>query len=454
VTGGEGESAGQPARGGLSRRRFVRGTAGLAALTMLGGLLKACASAASPSATGRLTLGSNYADETPRRALAEVVDDFTAKSGIEVVINTVAPGPFQDRIGAYLQGTPDDVFSWFGGNRMRFFAERGLASDISDVWADLPNQTDGARRAATGNDGRQYLVPFITYPWVIVYRASAWQWAGYEQPDTLGRAARPLRPDAVRRPGALRLRQSRGLAGDGHVRHPQPAAKRLRLPHRPARGPRAVDGRARSGVFEQWRALLPYHQAGAAGRTWQEAARSMLAGEAGMIFLGTFAAEQATADERDDLAIIPFPQLGPTSTARWPSMRRSTASCSAAPQPTPPPRAISCEFVATPEAQTAYVTRQPEPHSDGRRRRREATPLPAPDGRGHCRRRPAGPVLRPRHAAGLRRPGRHAVAAAGLPPGPGAGPRRLPGARPATSGIRSTSGEGDRFGSAARASTG
>jgi multiple sugar transport system substrate-binding protein len=359
VTGGEGESAGQPARGGLSRRRFVRGTAGLAALTMLGGLLKACASAASPSATGRLTLGSNYADETPRRALAEVVDDFTAKSGIEVVINTVAPGPFQDRIGAYLQGTPDDVFSWFGGNRMRFFAERGLASDISDVWADLPNQTDGARRAATGNDGRQYLVPFITYPWVIVYRASAWQWAGYEQPDTLAElldlCARMQSEGLV--PFAFGNREGWPAMGTFDILDLRLNGYDFHIGLLEGRE-QWTDARVRA-VFEQWRALLAYHQAGAAGRTWQEAARSMLNGEAGMIFMGTFAAEQATADERDDLAIIPFPRLETDFDGEM-AVDAPINGFMLSRAPTNPAAARDfLRHVATPEAQTAYVTANP-----------------------------------------------------------------------------------------------
>lgn len=153
----------------ITRRRVLRGAAGLAGLVAIGGLLRACSPAASPNATSRLTLGSNYADDVPRRALQQVIDEFSARTGTEVVVNTVAPGPFQERIGAYLQGTPDDVFSWYGGNRMRFFAERGLVADISDVWADLPNQSDAARRAAMGNDGRQYLVPFITYPLSLIH---------------------------------------------------------------------------------------------------------------------------------------------------------------------------------------------------------------------------------------------------------------------------------------------
>ncbi len=52
-------------------------------------------------------------------------------------INTVDHKTFQENINNYLQGNPDDVFTWFAGYRMQFFAAQGLAGDISDVWGDI-----------------------------------------------------------------------------------------------------------------------------------------------------------------------------------------------------------------------------------------------------------------------------------------------------------------------------
>jgi multiple sugar transport system substrate-binding protein len=61
-------------------------------------------------------------------------------------------------------------------------------------------------------------------------------------------------------------------------------------------------------VFAEWETLLPYHQEGANGRTWQEAAQSMKSGETGMMLLGTFISEQF-ADDLDDLDFFPFPEV-------------------------------------------------------------------------------------------------------------------------------------------------
>jgi multiple sugar transport system substrate-binding protein len=345
----------------VSRRALLRGAAGLAGLAAAGGLLEACANLGGPNATNAepLTLGSNYSDEVPRTALAAVLTDFTAQTGIAVRVNTGAPGPYQDRISSYLQGTPDDVFSWYGGNRMRFFAERGLASDISDVWAAIDNQSDAARRASTGTDGRQFLVPFVTYPWLVVYRASVWAERGYAEPQTwaelMDLAAR-MRNDGLV-PFAFGNREGWPAMGtfdildlrlNGYDFHIELLDGRQRWP----------DDRVKQ-VFETWRELLPHHQVGAAGRTWQEAARSMLAGESGMIYLGTFAAEQATAEQLDDLRLAPFPVLGTDFDAETAiDAPVNGFMLSRAPRRADAAREL-LRHLATGDAQTTYVVANP-----------------------------------------------------------------------------------------------
>ena len=75
----------------------------------------------------RVTFGSNQSDAVPR-----AYADMLAASGLTVKVNTVDHNTFQESINNYLQGNPDDVFTWFAGYRMRFFAAQGLAGDISD----------------------------------------------------------------------------------------------------------------------------------------------------------------------------------------------------------------------------------------------------------------------------------------------------------------------------------
>ena len=97
--------------------------------------------------SGTLTFGSNQSDAVPKQAYADMRRRASTAPNVKVTINTVDHNTFQENINTYLQGNPDDVFTWFAGYRMRFFAAQGLAGDISDVWA---NVTGMHRRAQDG----------------------------------------------------------------------------------------------------------------------------------------------------------------------------------------------------------------------------------------------------------------------------------------------------------------
>ncbi len=72
---------------------------------------------------------------------------------------------FQDNLTSYLQGTPDDIFTWFAGYRMRYFADQGLLTPIDDVWAKIgSNYSDAFKAASTGNDGKVLLHPVVQLP--------------------------------------------------------------------------------------------------------------------------------------------------------------------------------------------------------------------------------------------------------------------------------------------------
>ncbi|MFJ9713096.1 ABC transporter substrate-binding protein, partial [Streptomyces sp. NPDC101234] len=171
---------------GPSRRNVLRG-AGSAALLAGAGipLLSACGSSGSSSDPKTVSLGSNSSDAVPKKAFAQIYAAFTKQSGIKVGVNTKDHNTFQEQINSYLQGTPDDVFTWFAGYRMQFFAAKNLASPIDDVWAKIgDNFPDAMKQLSKGEDGKYYFVPLYTYPWAIFYRKSVFQQHGYTVPTT------------------------------------------------------------------------------------------------------------------------------------------------------------------------------------------------------------------------------------------------------------------------------
>jgi multiple sugar transport system substrate-binding protein len=110
-------------------------------------------------------------------------------------------------------------------------------------------------------------------------------------------------------------------------------------------------------VFEMWRDdVLPYTQEGAAGRTWQDAAKAALVDKtAGMYFLGTFAAEQAAVEDIPDIGFFPWPAVGSEFDAENAiDAPIDGFMLSANPKNLEAAKAF-LKCVATPEAQLAYV---------------------------------------------------------------------------------------------------
>ena len=144
---------------GVSRRTLLRGALGAGTLLAAPSLLAACGggggSSSTGSATGTVTVGSNQSDAVPKAAIQAVMDAFhKANSGLTTKVNTIDHNSFQENINNYLQGSPDDVWMWFAGYRMRFFASKGLAGDVSDVWKDLSGagMSDALKKSSTGDD--------------------------------------------------------------------------------------------------------------------------------------------------------------------------------------------------------------------------------------------------------------------------------------------------------------
>lgn len=304
------------------------------------------------------TLGSNESDEVPKLAVENIVNYCEEQAGIEVAVNVNDHNTFQNQISAYLQGTPDDIVKWFAGNRVRFFAAQGLVSPINDVWEDiLQYQTEGLKTASTGNDGNQYFVPVYNYPWVMMYRKSVWDEKGYTEPTTMDEfkalgdqmIADGMIPlalgdlDGWPAMGTFDILNMRQNGYEFHIGLMEGREK-------------WSDPRVKT-VFEIWRDdVLPYTQEGAAGRSWQDAAKAALVDKtAGMYFLGTFAAEQASVEDIPDIGFFPWPALGTEFDAENAiDAPIDGFMLSAAPKNLEAAKAF-LRCVGTPEAQLAYV---------------------------------------------------------------------------------------------------
>jgi multiple sugar transport system substrate-binding protein len=300
----------------VPRRRLFQGAAALGAVAAVPALA-ACggdddggASSGSDGA-GEVTFGSNETGTTFAKQRQAAVTDFQSKNpGITVKLNEVDHNTFQEQINNYLQGNPDDVFSWFAGYRMQFFAKRGLIGDISDVWP-IDGVNDSFKAASTGDDGKQYFVPQSYYPWAMFYRKSLWQERGYTAPTTLDELvtlAGKMKADGLV-PIAFADKDGWPAMGTFDILNMRINGYQFHIDLMAGKG--SWESAEVKKVFTTWQQLLPVHQADPLGRTWQEAAQALQQKKAGMFLLGTFLLDQFPQGEREDVDLFNFPAIDP-----------------------------------------------------------------------------------------------------------------------------------------------
>ena len=146
----------------ITRRGLFRGTLLGAGALAVPAALAGCSSSSNKgggtTVNKTVTFGSNYSDDVPKKAIADVIAKFNTDKGYTTTINTVDHNSFQENITRYLQGNPDDAFTWFAGFRMQFFAAQGLATPIDDVWDTIgANYSDAFKKASTGQIGRAHV---------------------------------------------------------------------------------------------------------------------------------------------------------------------------------------------------------------------------------------------------------------------------------------------------------
>jgi multiple sugar transport system substrate-binding protein len=300
----------------LNRRSLIRG-AGIGAVGLAGTqLLAACSGGSSGGAGGgggggSATFGSNASDEVPKKAYAAFVSAFEKKSKDTIQTKTSDHNGFQEKISNYLQGSPDDAFTWFAGYRMRYYAKKGLVGDVSDVWSKIgSNYSDALKQASTGDDGKQYFVPNYNYPWGFFYRKSFWQSKGWEVPgtfDELVALAKKMKTAGII-PIAFADKDGWPAMGtfdylnmriNGYQFHVDLCA------HKEAWNSSKVQE-----VFDTWKELRTYQDPSALGLTWQEAAQKLGNKQAGMYLLGSFVTQQFTDKAvLDDIDFFPFPEV-------------------------------------------------------------------------------------------------------------------------------------------------
>ncbi len=300
--------------GKVSRRDVLRraGALGLSGSAL--GLLLNLQGAAPAAAAGKLTIASYASDPVPRQQMEADVAAFEEKTGIDVTLNTVAHESFKQAIRTYLASDdPPDVLTWFAGNRMRFFVDKGLIMPVTDLFESEGWTTaypEGILNVCKGSDGNYYFVPTSYYWWAVYYRPSLFQKAGIEAPpenwDQFLAAVDKLKAADI-------------IPITIGVKAPWPAAGWFDYLNMRINGPefhiQLTDGKVAYNspevkeVFRRWRELLDRNAFIDAPESyaWQDALTPMVQGEAAMYLMGGFIRDSYPDDQENDLDFFRFP---------------------------------------------------------------------------------------------------------------------------------------------------
>ncbi len=265
-----------------------------------------------------ITYNSMHGDPIPRAFDEKVVAMWNEQNPMMPVEHSIiAHEDFKQAIRAYLTADPaPDVLTWFAGNRARFFIDKGLIADLSDMWVE--NEFDkyfapGFNALATV-DGKQYFMPTSYYWWAIYYRPSAFEKAGIENPpetwDELLATCDALN-EAGYAPFTIGTKYRWTAAAwfdylNMRINGPQFHQDLMLLKES------YTDERVKA-VFDYWNQLFEHNCfiENPAAYSWQEALDFMIQDEAAMYLMGQFITDSYPDEMEEDLDFFRFPIIDP-----------------------------------------------------------------------------------------------------------------------------------------------
>jgi multiple sugar transport system substrate-binding protein len=140
------------------------------------------------SFAGSLVINANTGDPEPKRVIKMLVEKFEGENpDIDVTLNIFSHEDFKTLLRTWLGANEGpDVVTWMAGERMRYFAEKGLIAPITDVFAgsSFDNYFPKSFEGNCSYDGKVYMVPESWYWWGVYYKKSMFEEYGVTPPTT------------------------------------------------------------------------------------------------------------------------------------------------------------------------------------------------------------------------------------------------------------------------------
>lgn len=129
---------------------------------------------------GTLEVNIAFKGASQRAVWTQVVDEFKkSHPGTDVKVAFIDEEAYKVQLPAWLTTAPPDIVNWHDGERMAYYAQRGLFEDLSSDWTKNGWDTAYAStKEASSYKGKQYAAPTVYYSWGMFYRKDIFQKAG------------------------------------------------------------------------------------------------------------------------------------------------------------------------------------------------------------------------------------------------------------------------------------
>ncbi|WP_429334628.1 ABC transporter substrate-binding protein [Paraburkholderia sp. 35.1] len=273
------------------------------------------AGALGSAAVDAATLNVNVSARGNQRSTwQDAFDQFKkANPDIDLKITYVTEEAYKVQMGGWLATDPPDVVSWHDGERMAYYAQRGLLEDLSSDWAKNGwSQQYASVKDASTYKGKQYAAPLGYDAYGFFYRKDLFEKAGIRSEpktwDELLEANRKLKAIGVA-PIAVAARDSWTLAAwfdyldlriNGNEFHQKLMAGEI-----PYTDPRVKK------VYTTWKTLLDNHDFidNALSYDVDSIGPILNDGKAAMMLMGTFFSASFAPSIKDQIGFFRFPVL-------------------------------------------------------------------------------------------------------------------------------------------------
>ncbi|MFP3245437.1 MAG: extracellular solute-binding protein, partial [Paraburkholderia sp.] len=275
----------------------------------------ACLAMAAASYVDAATLRVTVSARGNQRAVwQDAFDQFEkANPDVDLKVTYVGEEAYKVQMSGWLATDPPDVLSWHNGERMAYFAKRGLLDDLSADWQKNGwNQTYVAVKPPSTYAGKQYAAPLGYDSYGFFYRKDLFEKAGItSEPKTWDEFLADCKKlkDAGIAPIAVPAKDSWTLAAwfdyldlriNGYAFHEQLMAGEIAY----------TDPRVRK-VYATWKTLIDdrYFVDNALSYDVDSVSPLLVNGQAAMMLMGTFFSAGLPASTRDKMGYFRFPVI-------------------------------------------------------------------------------------------------------------------------------------------------